>query len=109
MGKLQFNAERMSEVYNRLDEIQEQLTNASNTNSEKLNSIAGNIIGDTVVSALKSYSEKTIEVSKEIIKLTNEMKEYLNGQIAKYTATETQAQENLSDVQSILSQLEGGV
>lgn len=107
--ELKFNATRMNEVLNRLDEIQEQLTTASNTNSEKLNSLAGNITGDAVVSTLKSYSEKTIEVSKEIINLTNQMKEYLNGQIAKYTATETHAKETISDVQGILSQLEGGV
>ena len=45
MGELLFNATRMNEVLNRLDEIQEQLTSASNANSEKLNSIAANITG----------------------------------------------------------------
>lgn len=108
MGELLFNATRMNEVLNRLDEIQEQLTSASNANSEKLNSIAANITGETVVSTLKTYSEKTLTISKEIIRLTNEMKDYLNGQIKKYEATETEAKETLSDVQNILNQLEGG-
>ena len=36
------------------------------------------------------------------------MKDYLNGQIKKYEATETEAKETLSDVQNILNQLEGG-
>jgi len=109
MGELQFNATRMNEVLNRLDEIQEQLNSETKADSEKFNSIASNITGDTVVSTLKSYAEKTVEVSNETIKLMNEMKEYLNGQLKQYTATEAEAKETLSDVQSILNQLEGGV
>lgn len=108
MGELKFNAERMNEVLNRLDEIQEQLNSATNSESEKLNSVAANITGDTVISTLKSYAEKTLEVSKDTIKLMNEMKEYLSSQLTKYTATEMEAKESLSDVQSILSQLEEG-
>lgn len=109
MGEYKFNATRMSEVYNRLDEITEQLLKASNNDVNSLNSIAGNITGETVINTLKAYTEKTLEITKETQNLMNQMKEYLNGQLQKYTATEQQAKESLSDVQSILSQLEGGV
>ena len=109
MGKLQFNAERMSEVYNRLDEIQEQLTNATNANCNLLNSIKENITGDIVINTLTTYSANTKEISNEIIRLTNEIKGYLQVQISNYSATETQGQETISDVKNILSQIEGGV
>lgn len=109
MGELRFDARRMTEVLNRLDEIEEQLTSSINTTSEKLASIASNITGETVVSTLKSYNEKTLEVSKETINLMGKLKEFLAGQLEKYTSTETEAIDTLSDVQSILSQLEGGV
>lgn len=109
MGELKFNAERMNEVLNRLDEIQEQLNSATNAESEKINSIASNITGDTVISTLKSYVETHVEVSNSTIKLLKEMQEYLRGQLTKYTQTEMEAKESLSDVQNILSQLEGGV
>lgn len=109
MAELKFNAARMNEVLNRLDEIQEQLNTATKNGSEKINSIAGNISGETVVRTLKSYAEKTIEISSETKYLLGQVKEYLNGQLQKYTQTETEAKDTLSDVQSILSQLEGGV
>lgn len=108
MGELKFDATRMREIFNRLDEIEEQLNSSINATSEKISSISGNITGDTVISTLKSYNEKTIEVSKETITLMNKLKAFLNEQISKYDANETEAIDTLADVQSILNQLEGG-
>lgn len=109
MGEIKFDAARMQEVLNRLDEIQEQLTQATNTNSEKLSSVSGNIEGELVVGTLNKYTEKTLEITEEIIKLSNKLIEYLGTQLSKYTTTETNAQESLTEIQTILSQLEGGV
>lgn len=109
MGELRFDARRMTEVLYRLDEIEEQLNSSVNATSEKLSSIAGNITGDSVVSTLKSYNEKTLEVSKETITLMGKLREFLNEQLQKYNETEKEAIDTLADVESILSQLEGGV
>ena len=105
-GEIKFDAARMQEVYNRLDEIKEQLITSTKNTSGSLDTINSKINGPLVKTILSKYTETNNEVCNEITTKMVELQEYLRGKIGSYTATEAEAAEELANVQSILQGLE---
>ncbi len=95
----------MNEVYNRIDELQEQLTTAFNTDKDLLESIASNIENETISTTLTKYAEANLESCSSTTAALDELKAYLSTKISDYSAEDTQAQSDLASVQSILDQL----
>ncbi len=108
MGEYKFNATRMSEVLNRLDDMSKQLQSVNSSDVALLQSINNNITGDEVKGTLSAYSSKIQEIVQETQTLMAEMAEYLQGQLSQYTSTEKSAVESLQDIKNILGGLEGG-
>ena len=106
MGEIRFDVARMKEVNSRLEEITEQLTSSAGENSSEIEIITNNITGDEVINALKNYRETSDSIITKTKTQLAELKQYLQEQIVAYTATEEAGSESLSDIQSILGQIE---
>ena len=106
MAEIKFDAARMQEVLNRLDEIKEQLSNSVKAINTSLTQICSNITGEAVITILNGYTENNTTVLNETGTGIDQLAEYLRGKIGSYTSTEQEAAKSLTDVQSILNGLE---
>lgn len=105
MAEIKFTTERMRDVHNRMDEIITQLNNSINTSNEILNTISSNIQSDNIKSVLTSYVTTASEKSNETQKYLAQLDDYLMGKIGSYTAIDEAGVESMTEVESLLSQL----
>lgn len=105
MAEIKFTIARMQTVYNRIDEIGEQLKSAMTDDAQLLNNIASNIENESISSVLIKYSEENNNSCTSTLQELNKLKEYLLNQITNYGKSDAQAQSDLTSVQSILDQL----
>ena len=105
MAEIKFTIARMQEVYNRIDEIGEQLKAAMEEDAQLLENIASNIQNENISSVLTKYANENITSCTSTIRELNTLQEYLATQIATYGRSDAQAQSELTAVQSILDQL----
>ena len=100
MGEINFDITRMREVYQRIDEISEQLNSKINEDYQILQYISQKINSDSISSVLKKYAYSNKEKCDETISLLNSLKIYLSGQIASYSKANAAAQEGLNNINS---------
>ena len=100
MGEINFDITRMREVYQRIDEISEQLNSKINEDYQILQYISQKINSDSISSILKKYAYSNKEKCDETRSLLNSLKIYLSGQIASYSKANTAAQEELNNINS---------
>jgi len=106
MGEIKFTTERMREVHNRIDEMITQLNSACNSSADQLGTISGNIKSDNMSSTLNSYKDTMIQTCSDTVNNLKALDEYLVGKIGTYTAIDQAGVESMSEVQSLLSQLD---
>lgn len=105
MAEIKFTTERMKDVHERVDEMINQLQTTINSANEKLNTIANNIQSDNIKSTLSSYVSTTDEKTKQTVEDLKALDEYLLGKIGSYSAIDESGTESMSEVQSLLDQL----
>ena len=103
MAEIRFDAARMQELSNRLDDIAEQLKSSNSLNSEYFAGIESNIKGSNVTNTLSKYRQAFENVSSDAYGLLLDVNGTLRQKISKYTETEQAAADVLTDVQSILA------
>ena len=106
MGEIRFDAARMAELSNRIDDIANQLKTSNNAASDAINSIEANINGSEVKKGLTTYKEACDATSNQIYALLLAVNQGLKTKVSKYTQTEQDAANILTDVQSILQGIE---
>ena len=106
MGQIRFDAARMQELSNRLDDIINQLAASANANNNAINTIDANINGSAVNSVLAKYKNACESVSNQARSLLLDLNGSLKTKISNYTQAEQEAADVLTDVQSILQGLE---
>lgn len=102
MGEIKFDAARMSELANRLDEIASQLKYSAESCNSSIDTIKMNINGESVVTTLTGYTQATKIILDSLYPTLNEVIGSLRVKIKNYTQTEQEAANQLTDVQSIL-------
>ena len=100
MAEIKFDAARMTEVLNRLEEIKEQLQQSIKQSNESLTQISNNITGSAVITILKGYSGNNIKVLADIEKQLVLLSIYLRDKIGSYVATEEDA---VTELQRLLN------
>ncbi len=106
MAEIRFTTERMKEVYNRLDDIANQLRSSVNSSNEMLTSISNNIQSDNIKTILSSYTSTAQDESLKTINNIEALKAYLESKIGSYTSVDQAGIDSISEIESILSQLE---
>lgn len=105
MAEIKFTTERMKEVHERIDDIMTQLQTSRDSSNELLNSISSNVQSDNIKDILKSYVSTSSEKIDDTLKNLATLDEYLVGKIGSYSSIDEASVESISEVQSLLDQL----
>ena len=106
MATIKFTIERMHEVYNRLEDMENQLSQALKSDQESLDNIASSIQSENMATILKGYAEANVSKGEETVKLLQELGTYLEGKIQSYSATDEAGQEAINAAQNILNNIQ---
>ena len=105
MAEIKFSNERMRDVHNRIDDIITQLKDSGNTSNESLSGISSNIQSDNIKEILSSFVNISAEKVVDTVNNLKQLDEYLVGKIGSYEAIDESGTEAMSEVQSLLDQL----
>ena len=101
---IKFDVERMQEVSSQLDDIKTKLSTSMKAVQGNLTDLSNNIKGTTINKTLTRYKENNENVLDSILKNIESLRDYLEGQIASYNATEEEA---TGIVESIANMFDG--
>ena len=105
MAEVKFTIERMKEVHDRIDDIRNQLQTSINSANDILQTISGNVQSDNIKDTLSAFVNATNEKSTSTLNNLQALDEYLVGKIGSYTSIDEAGVESMSEVQSLLDQL----
>ena len=105
MAEIKFTIERMKEVHERIDDIKNQLQTSINSANDILQTISGNVQSDNIKDTLSAFVSAASEKASSTLTNIGALDEYLVGKIGSYTSIDEVGVESMSEVQSLLDQL----
>lgn len=106
---IKVNDDELKRISERIDDISRQLIDANSNNANAFSAINGEIQTSSINSTLNNYSDTCVRVVSALNKSLIELKEFLDRQLASYSATDQEAFEAIKSVSDYLSGLGAGV
>ena len=92
----------MRAIYDRIDEINEVIKEAVNTDHDLLGSISSNIQSSVVTNVINKYGEEEKSVGENTISYLTQLQTYLGAKISQYKEINENAADELQQVKTLL-------
>ena len=107
MAEIKFTTARMREVYNTMGDLIGNLSESMNSSVNTLSEMKAVITSTSVNNGITRYQQAANNELSSVVKNLNELREYLSGKIAAYSASDESSTDALSQIESMLGEIEG--